>query len=128
MARFDRRELAAIFAGGCAGAIVRAALATTLTPSPGEWPWPTFAVNVAGAFLLGYVATRLPLWTYRRPLLTTGFCGALTTFSTMQLELLAMIDDGRWALATGYAAASVGAGLAAVRLATIVARRARAAT
>jgi CrcB protein len=127
--RYDGRELAAIFAGGFVGALARAALSESLTPRPGQWPWATFLVNVAGAFLLGWFVTRLqerlPLSRYPRPLLGTGFCGALTTFSTMQLELLQMLDHDRWALALGYAAASIAAGFAAVLLATNMVRRAR---
>ena len=53
----DRRELAAIFAGGIIGSLARTGLARP--PDNAEWPWATFAVNVAGAFLLGYFATRL---------------------------------------------------------------------
>jgi len=125
----DRRELAAIFVGGFAGAIARAELAQALVTRGGAWPWTTFIVNVAGAFLVGYFTTRLqerlPLSAYRRPLLGTGFCGGLTTFSTMQLELLRMLDAGRLALAAGYASASVLAGFAAVTLATNLVRRAR---
>ncbi len=125
----DGRELAAIFAGGCAGAILRAALAEALPHSAGAWPWATFAVNVAGAFLLGYLVTRLqerlPLSSYRRPLLGTGFCGALTTFSTMQVELLRMLRADHWLLAGGYAAVSVVAGFAAIMLASSLVRRAR---
>ena len=121
------RELAAIFTGGFIGAIARAGLAQWLPHDPGAWPWSTFAVNVAGAFLLGYLVTqlqeRLPLSSYRRPLLGTGFCGALTTFSTMQVELLTMLDAGRLGLAAGYAAASVAAGFLAVLVATNVVRR-----
>lgn len=124
--RVDPRELAAVFAGGFLGAALRAELAERLAHDPGAWPWATFAVNIAGAFLLGYVATRLqerlPLSAYRRPLLGTGFCGALTTFSTMQLELLWMLDAGRAGLALGYAAASVALGFAAVLLATNLVR------
>jgi CrcB protein len=120
----DRRVVAAVFAGGVAGALLRAGLAEGLPHDPGTWPWATFAANVAGALLLGWFATRLPPAGVRRPLLTTGFCGALTTFSTMQLELLEMIDGRDWALAAGYAGASVAAGLAAVLLATGLARRA----
>ena len=45
--------------------------------------------------MLGYLVTRLqerlPLSTYRRPLLGTGFCGAFATFSTMEVELLKMV-------------------------------------
>jgi len=121
------RELAAIFTGGFIGAIARAGMAEWLPHDPGAWPWATFAVNVAGAFLLGYLVTRLqerlPLSSYRRPLLGTGFCGALTTFSTMQVELLTMLDAGRPGLAAGYAAASVAAGFLAVLVATNVVRR-----
>jgi CrcB protein len=84
-------------------------------------------VNVAGAFLLGYFATRLqerlPLSAYRRPLLGTGFCGALTTFSTMQLELLRMVDHARYGLAAAYAAASLALGYGAVHVATALVRR-----
>lgn len=124
--RCDRRELAAIFAGGCLGAVVRAELAVRFAHDPGAWPWATFAVNVAGAFVLGYVVTRLqerlPLSAYRRPLLGTGFCGALTTFSTMQMELLWMLDAGRAGLALVYAVVSVAAGFAAVLLATNLVR------
>jgi CrcB protein len=89
----------------------------------------TFAVNVAGAFLLGYFATRLqerlPLSAYRRPLLGTGFCGALTTFSTMQLELVRMLDAGRYGLAGAYAGTSLVFGYAAVHVATAGVRRVR---
>ena len=100
-----------------------------IPPSAGQWPWATFIVNVVGAFLLGYFTTRLqerlPLSAYRRPLLGTGLCGALTTFSTMQVELLYMLDEARFALAASYAAASVAAGFLAVMVATNLVRRAR---
>ena len=121
--------LAAIFAGGFIGAVARAALVELLPYAPPQWPWATFAVNVAGAFLLGVFVTRLqerlPLSAYRRPFLATGVCGALTTFSTMQLELLEMLDGGHVGLAAGYATASVFAGFAAVATATNLVRRAR---
>ncbi|MCA1681205.1 MAG: CrcB family protein, partial [Actinobacteria bacterium] len=59
MPPLDRRELAAIFAGGFLGALARVALVELLPPSGTGWPWATFAANVAGTFLLGYFATRL---------------------------------------------------------------------
>ena len=126
--RIDRRELAAIFAGGFAGAILRALAEDALPHEPDRWPWATFAVNILGALVLGWVATRLqervPLSAYRRPLLGTGFCGALTTFSTMQVELLDMLDAGHAGLAAGYACASIAAGLLAVAAGTNLVRRA----
>jgi CrcB protein len=107
-----RTELLAVFAGGCAGALARVALAEAWPPDPAAWPWATLLVNVAGAFVLGLVVTGGP----RGALLGPGFCGALTTFSTLQLELLQMLDDGRVALAAAYLAASVVAGLGAFDL------------
>jgi CrcB protein len=124
--RVDRRELAAIFVGGAIGALARYGLAEALPHDAGTWPWATFAVNIAGALALGYLTTRLqerlPPTAYRRPLLGTGFCGALTTFSTMQVELLQMLDDGRAGLAAGYATASIVAGVLAIAAMTNVVR------
>ncbi len=104
-------------------------LGEALAHEPSEWPWSTFIVNVVGAFLLGYFTTRLqerlPLSSYRRPLLGTGLCGALTTFSAMQLELLRMLDGDHIGLAIAYASTSVLGGFVAVTLATNLVRRAR---
>lgn len=127
--RLDRRELLAIFAGGFAGAVARAELAEALPYHPGNWPWATFIVNVVGAALVGYFTTRLqerlPVSAYRRPLLGTGLCGALTTFSTMQLELLQMLDADRIGLALLYVFGSVVTGFLAVAVSTNLVRRAR---
>lgn len=127
--RRDPRELLAIFAGGALGALARVALVQSGAAGVPHWPWVTFSVNLAGAFLLGWLATRLqerlPLSAYRRPLLATGFCGALTTFSTVQLELVEMIDAHRFGLAISYAAASVVLGYLCMHLATALARRTR---
>ena len=68
---------------------------------------------------------RLPPSTYRRPLIGTGVCGGLTTFSTLQLEVAELGRDGHAALAVLYLAASVALGLAAVLLSAGLVRRAR---
>src|SRR5215468_1514143 len=124
--RVDRRELAAIFVGGILGALARYGLVEAWPPQPASWPWATFVVNIVGAFALGYLTTRLqerlPLSAYRRPFLGTGVCGALTTFSTVQVELLDMLDHGSVGLAVGYATASVTLGLLAVAAATNLVR------
>ncbi len=129
MPRVDRQELVAIFAGGAVGTLLRAGLAEAFPHSPTGWPWPTFAVNVAAVFMLGYVATRLqerlPLSTYRRPLLATGLCGGLSTFSTMQVELLEMIDGHAYGIAIAYCLASLIAGFAGIQIATAGVRRLR---
>jgi fluoride exporter len=119
----------AIFCGGIVGALVRTGLSQAFPVRPGSWPWPTFAVNIVGAFLLGYFVTRLqerlPTSAYKRPFLGTGVCGALTTFSTMQVELFKMVQAARWGLALGYAAATIIAGFVALAGATAVVRRVR---
>jgi CrcB protein len=124
----DPRELAAIFLGGFAGALVRAGVVEALPVTPGTWPWATFLVNVTGAFLLGAIIT----WVHERraappaylpPLLGTGFCGALTTFSALQLDVLGLLDAGRGGIAALYALGSVAAGLAGVTLASGLVRR-----
>jgi fluoride exporter len=129
VAHRDYRELAAVFVGGALGTLARAALQAVAVRDPEHWPWATFAVNIVGAFLVGYFTTRLlerlPLSSYRRPLLGTGLCGGLTTFSTMQVETLKMIEHGHWAMAAAYTGSSIVLGLLAVHLATGLVRRAR---
>lgn len=128
-ARPQWRLLAAIFAGGITGALARALLERAAPVEPGTWPWATFGANVVGSLLLGYFVTRLqerlPPATFRRPLLGTGLCGALTTFSTFQVELLDMAREGDAVLLAAYAVGSIVACFAAVHLATALTRRAR---
>ncbi len=110
------RLLLAIFAGGCAGALARAGLLELAPTHAGRWPWVTFGVNVAGSLLLGWIATHRSPASRARALIGTGFCGALTTFSTMQLELLEMLDADRAGVAVLYAGGSVVAGLVGMAL------------
>jgi len=58
-----------------------------------------------------------------RPFVGTGFCGALTTFSTFQVQLVELGDDGHVALAAAYLAVSVAVGLAAATAGARLARR-----
>jgi CrcB protein len=113
--------------GGALGALTRAAIAEVLSHDPGAWPWATFTANMAGTLLLAWVTTRLtepfaraPVW---RLLVGTGFCGALTTFSTLQVEIIELMRSGEPALAAAYAVTSLAAGMAAAALATHAARR-----
>lgn len=72
------------------------------------FPWGTFAVNVAGCAVLGFLgaAAASP---HLQLLLGTGLCGALTTYSTFSFETLRLAEDG----ARFYAAANVVGSLAA---------------
>jgi CrcB protein len=126
----DPREIAAIFAGGCIGALARYGLVEALGhPGSGDWPWATFSANLIGCALLGWLVTRLqerlPLSAYKRPFVGTGLCGALTTFATLQFEVYKMLEAGNDGLALGYTAASLAAGFAVVALASSLSRRVR---
>lgn len=126
MPRLDRRELAAIFAGGVVGAIARVWIGRHVLTTH-MWPWATFIINVSGTVLLAYSVTRLqerlPQSTYRRPFLGTGFCGAFTTFSTMEVEILDLLRVGDIGTAVTYAAASIICGYLAIWVTTALVRR-----
>jgi fluoride exporter len=113
------RKLAAIYAGGVVGALIRVGLAQGFPPAAGTWPWPTFAVNLAGALALGYFFALTRDHAEERlqhPFLATGVCGTLTTFSTLQLELYELVDRGDTGLAAAYCAATLLAGYLLVRV------------
>jgi fluoride exporter len=117
--RHPGRKLIAIYAGGVAGALIRVGLARAFPPDPGTWPWPTFIVNLAGALLLGYFFALFrdhPVESLRHPFLATGVCGTLTTFSTLQLELYDLVDEGDAGLAAAYLGATLAAGYLLLRL------------
>ena len=122
----SRLDLAAILWGGAAGALARAGLAEALPVHPGSWPWATFAVNLAGAFLLGWLVTRLTERVaptrYWRPLLGTGFAGALTTFSAFAIETIELGRAGRHWIAVAYPAASIAAGMLLAVAGSVAAR------
>ncbi len=124
--RFELRRFAAIYVGGVIGALARVGLAEAAPHGPDQWPWATFAVNMAGALMLGYFVARLrdhPQDSLTHPFLTTGICGTLTTFSTLQLELFEMVEGGHLALAAAYVAATLLAGFLFVRLGILLERR-----
>jgi CrcB protein len=101
----------AICLGACVGAVSRWQLGLWLNPGPvssGLLPWGTLAANLIGGYLVGVcvgVFQQLPeldpVW---RLALVTGFLGALTTFSSFSAEVVAMLQQGRFALAVGTAA------------------------
>jgi CrcB protein len=76
------------------------------------FPWGTFAVNVAGSFVLGALAAG-PVGGPWDELLGVGFCGALTTYSTFGYETVRLVEDGAYIYAFGNVVASITAGLGA---------------
>lgn len=81
-----------------------------------RWPWGTFAVNVAGCLVLGLVAGWGGAPAGVVALVGTGFCGALTTYSTFSWEALVLAEDGLPWLAGAYVLGSTAAGLGAAVL------------
>jgi CrcB protein len=76
----------------------------------------TLVVNVVGSFLLGLLSgwSARPWWVM--PLLGMGFCGALTTFSTLALETWVFYEERRWRPFVANLGLSLGIGGVAVAL------------
>jgi fluoride exporter len=105
-------------AGGIAGTWARYGLGRWVQASAGDgFPWGTFVVNLIGSFLLGFLIRAMEgtsVSPETRALLTVGFCGAFTTFSTFTHETVVLLEQGAWARAAAYALGSLLLGLAAL--------------
>lgn len=110
-----------VLVGGALGASLRYLTDLFITSRHiSAFPWGTVTVNVVGSLILGLTsgavsATDSPAWLLT--LVGTGFCGALTTFSTFGFETVRLVELG--ALRT--AALNVGASLVAGMLAFLAA-------
>ncbi len=102
-----------VAAGGAAGSVARYLAGLAALGASATFPWGTFAVNVAGSFVLGVVLGALPPGSGGRLLLGTGFCGGFTTFSTFSAEVVALAGRGAVGRAGAYAAASAARAVAA---------------
>lgn len=128
----QRGAMALVFAGGTAGTLARFGVGGVVGVGANGFDWPTFTVNVVGAFALGLLLESLLLVGPDSPgrrrlrlLAGTGFLGAFTTYSTFALQIDLLLRDGRAAVAATYAAASLAAGLSAVVAGIALARLAR---
>jgi CrcB protein len=120
------RVVLAVALGGALGAPARYEVAQWIHVPKDSFPWSTFWTNVTGAFVLGlfltFVIARFPSRSYPRPFFAIGFLGAFTTFSTMAVETVTLVKDGRAGLGIGYACLSMVAGLAVAYAGIITAR------
>jgi CrcB protein len=103
--------------GGAIGSASRYGLTVLIQPRIGSgFPGATLLINVSGSLLLGflmrYSLEAVAVSAELRLLLTTGFCGGYTTFSTFSYETARLIEDGDWTRAGWYIALSVIASLA----------------
>jgi fluoride exporter len=111
----------AVAIGGALGAVLRYAFslwAGTML-AQGQLPWGTLLANLLGAFLLGFLTVLLESRAWPVParlLFTTGFVGALTTFSTLMLEVVSLYRYGYSGMMLFYFGISLSAGLLLVTL------------
>ena len=107
--------LLAVFIGGGTGSVARWMLSMRFNPLHQAIPFGTLAANLLGAFIIGMglawfnrMTNIDPMW---KVLITTGFCGGLTTFSTFSAEIALLFQQGQlqWAVAAvaGHVAGSV---------------------
>ncbi|WP_421595572.1 fluoride efflux transporter CrcB [Rahnella sp. PD4] len=113
--------LLAVFIGGGTGSVVRWYVSLKMNGMSPVLPAGTLTVNLIGAFIIGLgiaIFTRLthidPVW---KLLITTGFCGGLTTFSTFSLEVVYMLQEGRFGAALLNMALNMAGSLAMTLLA-----------
>jgi len=113
------RLLLVVAIGEAIGGVSRFYLGAAVQQRVGlDFPAGTFLVNISGSLLLGFIVRyALQSGTISpevRAMLTTGFCGGYTTFSTFSYEALVMLDDGRYGRAAAYIFGSVALSLVAV--------------
>ena len=121
----------AVAIGGALGAMARYWLCVYVFPiNAAYFPWGTLFVNVSGCVMIGFLygligdlpAEKIPLTPYWRALLSTGFLGGLTTFSTFSLESIVLWQQVSPVIALGYIVSSLMGCLAAVMIGCWAAR------
>ena len=103
-----------IFLAGMLGGIVRFQISSWLPSSP-DFPWGTLVVNYLGILCLVYLVKGYLVYKGSSKgvilALGTGFCGGLTTFSSLLLDAVKLLDTGRYLSLLTYLLLSVGGGL-----------------
>ncbi len=118
------RQVALLSVGGSLGVNARYWLGVAISQRVGtRFPWATLTINVTGSFAIGLLTVLLARWMphpHMRLLLVVGFLGGYTTFSSFSAEALVLWERGERAHCLGYVVGSVGAGLVAVVLGTVL--------
>ena len=107
-----------VFLGGGVGSVVRHGFNLGVGRLwPGDFPLATLIINILGSFTMGVVVAWFAFragggWSqHARLLLTTGFLGGFTTFSTFSLDAATLIERDAYVTAAAYVIGSVGLGL-----------------
>lgn len=105
-------NFAAVFIGGGIGAVLRYFTGMLFAHiNILNFPLSTFMVNIAGSFLIGFLGvffiSKPNLQPALRLMLTLGFCGGLTTFSTFSAENINMLNSGKYIACLLYVFLSV---------------------
>ena len=112
--------------GGFVGTLLRYEIFNAIKSSPREFPVDTFIVNIAGATIVGFVATIILVITGSsaaiRPMVLIGFCGALTTESTMAVNIDKLVSYHRFFVATEFLVSMLILGFLAIVIGNIVAK------
>ena len=103
-----------IFLAAMLGGLVRYFVSSQLPSSP-DFPWGTLLVNYLGIFCLVYLVKGYLVYKGSSKglvlALGTGFCGGLTTFSSLLLDAVKLLDTGRYLSLVLYLLLSIGGGL-----------------
>jgi CrcB protein len=115
------QALLAIAVGGAAGSVARyLSVAWCGRLCGAGFPWGVLAVNVAGSCVMGVIVGLLartgPVSEPMRLLLTTGFLGGFTTFSSFSLDAVLLAERGDWAGLAFYVVGSVALSILALIL------------
>lgn len=110
------RNLGLVALGGALGSTLRWWLSGAIQRWTGSaFPWGTFVVNAVGSLAIGLVAAlaleRALVPPAARIFVVVGVLGGFTTFSALSYETFALLRDGQWLAAVGYAGGSVVVGV-----------------
>jgi fluoride exporter len=117
------QDLLLVAAGGAAGAVLRHVVDTAAGPT--LFPWPTLAINVVGAFALGFLPALAVVRHSRRVALAVGpgLLGGFTTVSAWAGQVRDLAATGHAGLAGLHLAVTLGAGLLAAAVGHRLAHR-----